>query len=64
MLAYGKPVGTKIKPCVLESISTNYNPSGMTYYKGEDRSYPAEYTLSLSFREDITLNAQDIRDGF
>lgn len=64
MYAYGKPVGTKIKPCVLESISTTYNPSGMTYYKGEDRSYPAEYTLSLSFREDVTLNAQDIRDGF
>lgn len=62
--AYDRPVGTKIKPCILESVSTSYNPSTMTYHKGSGRSYPSEYTLSLSFREDMTLNAQDIRDGF
>ena len=62
--AYNRPVGTKIKPCILESVSTSYNPSTMTYHKGSGRSYPSEYTLSLSFREDMTLNAQDIRDGF
>jgi len=62
--AYNRPVGTKIKPCILESVSTSYNPSTMTYHKGSGRSYPSEYTLALSFREDMTLNAQDIRDGF
>lgn len=62
--AYNRPVGTKIKDCILESVSTSYNPSTMTYHKGSGRSYPSEYTMTLSFREDMTLNAQDIRDGF
>lgn len=55
------PIGTKIKTCVLESIQTNYNPNAMAWHSD---GRPTEYDLSLSFREEVTLNAEDIRDGF
>ena len=60
----GKPIGTKIKTCVLESISTSYNASSMAWHHGEDKAYASEYDLTLSFREEVALNAQDIEAGF
>lgn len=63
LLAYGKPIGTKIKTCVLESIATSYNASSMAWHEGDDRSYASEYDLTLSFREEAALDASDIRDG-
>ena len=65
LLAYGKPIGTKIKTCVLESISTSYNASSMAWHPspGEEKSYASEYDLTLSFREEAALDASDIRDG-
>ena len=61
LTAHGKPVGTKLKTCVLESIQTNYNPSAMAWHSD---GKPTEYDLSLSFREEVTLNAEDVRNGF
>ena len=60
----GKPIGTKIKTCVLESISTSYNASSMAWHDAPDKAYASEYDLTLSFREEIALNAQDIEAGF
>lgn len=63
----GKPIGTKIKTCVLESISTSYNASSMAWHESEseNRAYASEYDLTLSFREEVALNAKDVRDeGF
>ena len=60
----GKPIGTKIKTCVLESISTSYNASSMAWHDGSDKAYASEYDLTLSFREEVALNAQDIEAGF
>lgn len=64
LTANGKPIGTKIKTCVLESISTSYNASSMAWHDGSDRAYASEYDLTLSFREEVALNAQDIEAGF
>lgn len=64
LTANGKPIGTKIKTCVLESISTSYNASSMAWHDGSDKSYASEYDLTLSFREEVALNAQDIEAGF
>jgi hypothetical protein len=64
LTANGQPIGTKIKTCVLESITTSYNASSMAWHKGPEKSYASEYDLTLSFREEVALNAQDIRDGF
>jgi len=61
----GQKIGTKIKTCVLESISTSYNASSMAWHKGSgDKAYASEYDLTLSFREEVALNAQDIEAGF
>ena len=64
LTAFGKPIGTQIKTCVLESISTSYNASSMAWHESDDRAYASEYDLTLSFREEVALNAKDIRDGF
>ena len=61
--AHGNPIGTKIKTCVLESISTSYNASSMAWHEGDDKTYASEYDLTLSFREEAALDASDIRDG-
>lgn len=62
--AHGKPIGTKIKTCVLESISTSYNSSSMAWHPGEEKTYASEYDLTLSFREEVALDAKAVRDGF
>ena len=49
--------GTHIKDCYLESITTNYNPTLVTYHK--DGS-PVEIDLTLNFMEHRTLNRKDI----
>jgi hypothetical protein len=56
-----KPIGTKIKDCYLKSISTNYNPSSMSYHSD---GRPVEYDLTLSFSEDVALNKTDIEEGY
>ena len=59
----GKRVGTKIQDCFLRSVSTNYNPSSMSFHS--DGS-PVEIDLSLNFIEERTLSRKDIdqEDGY
>lgn len=59
----GKRVGTKIKDCFLRSVSTNYNPSSMSFH---DDGRPVEIDLSLNFIEESTLSRKDIiqEDGY
>lgn len=54
-------VGNKLKHCYLRSISTNYNPSSMTFH--EDGK-PVEIDLSLNFQEETTLSRKDILEGY
>ncbi len=59
----GKDVqfGYKIKPCVLRTIASNYNSSGMAFH--EDGK-PFEIELNLGFQEFGTLSRKDIERGF
>lgn len=54
-------VGNKLKHCYLRSISTNYNPSSMTFHTD---GKPVEIDLSLSFQEETTLSRKDILEGY
>jgi hypothetical protein len=52
---------TQYLPAHLVNMTTNYNPSNMSfYYDGEFQ----EIDLTLNFREYRTLSAEDIRNGF
>ena len=52
---------TQYLPAHLVNMTTNYNPSNMSfYYDGEFQ----EIDLTLNFREYRTLSAEDIRSGF
>lgn len=53
--------GYKIKPCVLRTIASNYNSSGMSFH--EDGK-PFEIELNLGFQEFGTLSRKDIKEGF
>ena len=59
----GKDVqfGYKIKPCVLRTVMTNFNSSGMSFH--EDGK-PFEVELNLNFQEFGTLSRRDIEKGF
>ena len=57
----GQTVGTKIKDCYLESVTTAYNPSSMAYHSD---GRPVEYNLTLNFRETIALTQEDIEQGY
>lgn len=54
-------IGTKIKDCYLESVTTAYNPSTMAYHAD---GRPVEYTMTLNFRETIALTQEDIEVGY
>lgn len=54
-------VGTKIKDCYLESVTTSYNPSTMAYHAD---GRPVEYNMTLNFRETIALTQADIEQGY
>lgn len=54
-------VGNKLKHCYLRSISTNYNPTSMTFHTD---GRPVEIDLSLSFQEETTLSRKDIEEGY
>ena len=54
-------VGNKIKNCYLRSVSTNYNPTSMTFHTD---GKPVEIDLSLNFVEETTLSRKDIKDGY
>lgn len=54
-------VGNKLKHCYLRSISTNYNPSSMTFHTD---GKPVEIDLSLTFQEETTLSRKDIMEGY
>lgn len=54
-------VGNRIKDCYLRSVSTNYNPTSMTFHTD---GKPVEIDLSLSFVEETTLSRKDIKDGY
>lgn len=57
----GQTIGTKIKDCYLESVTTAYNPSSMAYHAD---GRPVEYNLTLNFRETIALTQEDIEVGY
>ena len=57
----GQTVGTKIKDCYLESVTTAYNQSSMAYHSD---GRPVEYNLTLNFRETIALTQEDIEQGY
>jgi len=54
-------VGTMIKDCYLESVTTAYNPSSMAYHSD---GRPVEYNMTLNFRETIALTQEDIEVGY
>ena len=57
----GETIGTKIKDCYLESVTTAYNPSTMAYHAD---GRPVEYNMTLNFRETIALTQEDIEVGY
>ena len=54
-------IGPKMKSCYLTNVTTNFNPTTMTFH---DDGKPVEIDLSLSFTEQITLNRKDIEEGY
>ena len=56
-----KRVGNRMKDCYLRSVSTNYNPSSMSFHPD---GRPVEIDLSLSFVEEVTVNRQDVEEGY
>ena len=57
----GNQIGTKILPCHLRDISTNYNPTNMSF---RDDGKFTEIDMTLSFVEIRTLSKTDIKEGF
>lgn len=56
-----KRVGNRMKDCYLRSITTNYNPSSMTFHSD---GRPVEIDLSLNFAEEVPLSRKDIEAGY
>jgi hypothetical protein len=56
-----KRIGSKIKDCFLRSISTNYNPTSMSFHTD---GQPVEIDLTLNFVEEVTLSRTDIRNNY
>lgn len=54
----------KFKPCVLESVSVNYNPEGSPFYHdtGNGKA-PVSLTVDLSFKEMLIPDRDDIEAG-
>jgi hypothetical protein len=61
MVTKRKRVGNRIKDCYLRSVSTNYNPSSMSFHPD---GRPVEIDLSLSFVEEVTINRKDVEEGY
>jgi hypothetical protein len=61
MVTKRKRVGNRMKDCYLRSVSTNYNPSSMSFHPD---GRPVEIDLSLSFVEEVTVNRQDVEEGY
>ena len=55
----GEQIGPKLKDCYLTNITTNYNPTSMSFHSD---GRPVEIDLSLSFTEQTTLNRNDIEN--
>ena len=53
----GQQIGPKLKNCYLTNITTNYNPTSMSFHSD---GKPVEIDLSLSFSEQTTLTRDDI----
>jgi len=54
-------VGPLMKDAYLTSITTNFNPSTMSFHQDGE---PVEIDLSLSFTEETTLSKKDILKGY
>lgn len=54
-------VGHRILSSYLTNITTNYNPTSMTFHSD---GRPVEIDLSLTFTEETTLNRKKIKEGF
>ena len=52
----------KIPEVILESISTQYNPTSMSYFYADGR--PVEVNLTLNFSELQPIHKEMIRDGY
>ena len=61
MMYNDKRVFTKLKPCYLTGISVKYNAEQNTMHAD---GAPTKVDLTLSFKESLALNKQDIKDGF
>ena len=57
----GEEIATRIKPCFLRDVSTNYNSTSMSMH--EDGNF-TEIEMSLAFQETRTLNRKDVEEGF
>jgi hypothetical protein len=58
----GEEIATRIKPCFLRDVSTNYNSTAMAMHS--DGNF-TEIEMSLAFQETRTLNRKDVEeDGF
>ena len=53
----GQQIGPKLKNCYLTNITTNYNPTSMSFHSD---GKPVEIDMSLSFSEQTTLTRDDI----
>ncbi|OUV20474.1 MAG: hypothetical protein CBC55_09105 [Gammaproteobacteria bacterium TMED95] len=57
----GEEVATKILPCYLTSVQTQYNPRSGSFHTDSKFN---EISIALSFQEETTLDKQMIEDGF
>ena len=61
----GRTVPPNVKPSFLTSVATNFNASsGAVMAEQGSNEYWSEVDLSLTFGEGVTLNKQNIRDGY
>jgi len=59
--ANGRQLGPKFQKCYLRAISTNYNPTTMTFF--ED-GRPTEIDLTLNFVEEKTIDRGSVMEGY
>jgi hypothetical protein len=57
----GQEVATKILPCYLTSVQTQYNPRSGSFHTDSKFN---EIGISLSFQEETTLDKQKIEEGY
>jgi len=57
----GEEVATKILPCYLTSVQTQYNPRSGSFHTDSKFN---EISIALSFQEETTLDKQMVEDGF